>query len=367
MKVKCSRPALHEAIQLASSIVPARTPKPILQCAKLTADSASEKLTVSATDNEIAIRFTVSQVQIEQPGTMVIPAERLAAILHESADETIDLALEDATAEVRGQDAVFRIFGHDPDDFPVLEPADLTPAFAISADQLKRMVHLTTFAAARENTRYAINGVLWEQNAKKLRLVATDGRRLALVDGEVKPAAKNASNTAIIPVKALALLERMLHDGDEMVNIAFAPNQVVFSTERAEISTSLVQGRFPKYADVIPATSDKKAQLAADAFRHAVRRAALLTNEQSRGVQLHLENDTLHLSSSTPEAGDAEITMPVQYAAEPLTIGFNPQFLLDVLRVVSEPELVFELSDPAKPGLLRAGKDFSYVLMPVTV
>jgi len=367
MKVKCNRAALYEAIQLASSIVPARTPKPVLQCAKLWAGQPEGKLTVIATDGELTIRYVVGQVQVEKSGAAVVAADRLAAILHETTDETVDLAVKDTTCEVRGKDSIFRIYGQDPEDFPVIDQAKAEAAFSVKAEQLKRMIHLTAFAAARENTRYAINGVLWEQTGKKLRMVATDGRRLALADGEVSPGKKDAQNTAIVPLKALALLERLLHDGEEKLEIGFSGSQLVATTPLAEVSSTLAQGRFPKYTEVIPTGADKKAQVDAEAFRSAVRRAALLTNDQSRGILLAFEGETVCLSSSTPEAGDAEITMKASYEGAPLKIGFNPQYLLDMLRVISEAEVVCEFSDGSKPGLLRAGKDFSYVLMPVTV
>jgi DNA polymerase-3 subunit beta len=367
MNVKCNRSALHEAVQLASSIVPSRTPKPILTCAKLQASKQDQKLTVTATDNEISVKSVVPQVQVNADGAAVVPADRIAAILHESADETVELEATEANLQVVGRDSRFRIYGHDPEDFPVVAKVKQENALKIKAGLLKRMIQVTAFAAARENTRYAINGVLWEQQGKKLRMVATDGRRLAQVDGDVIPEKKDAESTTIVPIKTMTILERILHDPEEEVQIVFSSNQLCVSTALVELSSNLVQGRFPKYADVIPTDTNKKIQLESETLRSAVRRAALLTNEQSRGVQLEFTQDKLCLSSSTPEAGDAEINMQISYQGEALKIGFNPQYLLEMLRVINEPEVVCELSDGAKPGIIRAGKDFLYVIMPVTV
>jgi DNA polymerase III subunit beta len=367
MNVKCSRAALCEALQLASSIVPARTPKPVLQCARIQADQQDQKLTVTATDGEITIKYIVPQVQIVSSGVAVVPAERLASILRESADETVDLEVTDATCQVVGRDSRFHVFGHDPNDFPVVAPLERDGHLKIKAAMLRRMITQTTFAAAKESTRYAINGVLWEHQGKKLRMVATDGRRLARADGELAASEKEGDQSVIVPVKTLQLIERLLSDPDEKIQVSFTGNQINLCTALAEVVGNLVQGRFPKYSDVIPTGCDKKAQVEIEPFRSAVRRAALLTNEQSKGIHLVFDDGKLCLSSSTPEAGDAEITMKAGYKDAKFEIGFNPQYLLDMLRVIDEPELICEFTEGSKPGLIRAGKDFLYVIMPVTV
>jgi len=367
MKIKCNRAALYEAVQLASSIVPARTPKPILQCARIQADQQQQKLTITATDNEITVKYVVPQVQVNTEGAAVVPADKITSILHESADETVDLEVSDSTCQVVGKDSRFRIYGHDPDDFPVISETQRDKVVQIKAGSLKRMIHMTSFASAHENTRYAINGVLWEQQGKKLRMVATDGRRLALIDGEVTPSDKESEHTAIIPAKAWMVIEKVLHDPEEEIQISFSGNQMKACTALAEITGILVQGRFPKYADVVPSGCTKKANLEAEVFRSAVRRAALLSTEQTRGVLLSFSKEKLCLTSSTPETGDVEINMSISYTGEDMQIGFNPQYLSDVLRVIEEPEVTFEFIESAKPGLLGAGKDFRYVIMPVTV
>jgi len=366
MHIKCNRAALYEAVQLAASIVPARTPKPILTCAQLKAQQEGQKLTVTATDNEITINYLVAQVQVVSSGSAVLPADRLAAILHESSDETIELQVSQATCKVLGRDSRFNIFGHDPEDFPVISTPATDYTMKISAAALKRMIHLSAFATARESTRYAINGVLWEQKGKKLRMVATDGRRLAQVDGTLISAAGPEENTAIVPVKTMTILERILHDEQEKIEIQFTENQIIARTALIEMTSNLVQGRFPKYSDVIPTGCERKAQLEKEVFHSAVRRGSLLTTELSRGIQMAFSQEELVLFSSTPEAGDAEIKMKVKYDGEDTTIRFNPPYLLDMLRIIEEPELTCEFIDGSKPGLFRAGKDFVYVIMPVT-
>ena len=367
MKIQCNRAALHEAIQLASSIVPARTPKQILQCACLRAEEEGQVFEVLATDGDITLNYRVSQVQIEAQGSVVLPADRLAAILHESLDETLTLELKDSTCEVLGKGSRFHIYGFPPEDFPVVDIVEQDSPLLIQAAVLRRMIRMSTFAAAKEHSRYAINGVLWEQRGKKLRMVATDGRRMAQIDGNLAGSPGEQSCTAIVPAKAMLIAERILTDADEKVRISISENQIVLATARGRISANLVQGRFPKYSDVIPSGCDKMAQLDTEMVRSGVRRAALLTNEHSKGVLLAFSPGELCLTSSTPETGDAEVKIEARYEGAELKIGFNPQYILEALRVIEEPEVVLEFIDEAKPGLLRAGKDFLYVLMPVTV
>ncbi|MBN2209914.1 MAG: DNA polymerase III subunit beta [Sedimentisphaerales bacterium] len=365
MKVKCNRIALHEALQLAASIVPSRTPKAILQCAKL--QTIDNQLVVTATDNEITINYHVRQVESVQEGASVVPADRLTSILRESNDDVVHLEVENAICQVIGKDSRFRIYGHDPDDYPVTDMDIKDGGFKVKAGELRRIIGQVVFAAARESTRYAINGIFWEPQGKKLRLVATDGRRLAHVEGDLVSGAKEDAKSAIVPVKTMQLIERMLHDAEETVEIVLGENQLKAVTAQAEMTSNLVQGRFPKYSDVIPTGSDRKITVNAAALQSAVKRAALLINEQSRGVKMTFADETLTLSSSTPEAGDAEIRMPVEYKGEEFSIGFNPNYILEMLRVVEEEETVWEFTESSKPGLIRVGRHFLYVIMPVTV
>lgn len=365
MNIKCNRAALFEAVQLASSIVPNRTPKPILQCAKLEAKDG--KLVVIATDNEVTIKHTINQVQITDEGAAVIPADRITAILRESQDETIGLEVTDATCEVIGKDSRFRIFGHEQDDFPVIKTEMGDDVLTVNAQTLKSMLHQVTFAAARESSRYAINGVLWEKTGKKLRMVSTDGRRLAQVDGDTSSSQKEEQASVIVPVKTMIVLERILHDPDEKIEIGFSGNQVVIRTATVELSGNLVQGRFPNYEDVIPSSCEHKVELSVEVLQSAVRRASLLTNENSRGIALAFSEGKLQLTSSTPETGDAEINLEVDFQGAETTVGFNPQYLLEMLRVADQEKISFEFTDSKKPGLLRCGKSFLYVIMPVAV
>ena len=369
MKVICDRGALVDSLALIGRVVVARTPKPVLTCVKLTAD-ADTGLTLEATDTEVSVRLSSSRVEVGQPGEALIPADKLNAIVRESIDATITLAAEGDVAEVTGSDSKFKIYGHPAGDFPAKIDFPGKPDFTINAGDLHRLVAQTLFATARENSRYAINGVLFERTGNKLCVVATDGHRLALAKGTCK-AAKSDDKTpksAIIPTKALQLLLQLFDDAEQEVAVKLVDNQILFKADDAVMASNLVEGNFPPYGDVIPKDSDKKATLETDAFISAVRRAALLTNEESKGVRMAFSKDGLTISSRAPEMGEAEISVPVpEYTGDDIEIGFNPTYVLDALKVVDDSKVQLELKAGNKPGILRTGPNFLYVVMPVNL
>ncbi|MEX2389847.1 MAG: DNA polymerase III subunit beta, partial [Phycisphaeraceae bacterium] len=259
------------------------------------------------------------------------------------------------------------IFGQPVADFPPVPEFKGDADFEISAADLHRLIAMTIFATARENSRYAINGVLMERDGNKLVMVATDGHRLALARGTCKAVDKEV-RSAIVPTKALNLLLRLFDDAEQTVKIKVADNQILFQTDEALLASNLVEGNFPPYKDVIPKEGDKRATLDTDVFVSAVRRAALLTNEESKGVRMAFGTEGLTLSSRAPEMGEAEVSVPVpEYQGDPIEIGFNPVYLLDALKVVDAGQVQFEFKAANKPGVLRTGPSFTYVVMPVNL
>jgi DNA polymerase-3 subunit beta len=367
MKVTFNRSALAEALGLMTSIVPSRTPKPILKCVRIAV--AGKEMRIYATNLELGLDYLVSEVEVEQEGEVVVEADRLAAIVRESIEDVLVLESTDTTCEIRGADSHFKVYGQDPKQYPRMPsfgsgPGDMT----IGLDQLQAGIAQCLFATAKESSRYAINGVLWEAKGKKLMLVATDGRRLARCRVDLQQApGDGAEKKIIVPAKTMALLEKLGKREKEVVAIKLVDNQVLLSCANVVISSNLVEGNFPKYEDIIPSDYDKKLTLSTEAALSGVRRAALLTSEESKGVKLSLTSDALVFSGSSPEAGAAEVSMPVEYGGEPIEIGFNPQFLIDALRVIQTPEFQMELGQPDRPGVLKSSSDFLYVLMPINL
>ena len=366
MKVICNRGALLEALSIAGTVTSARTPKPILQCVKLSADA--DRLTIAATDLEVAIRYSDTQVQIEQPGETLVQADKLRDIVRESIDDTLSLELVGEQLHIKGQDSHFKIFTQNPADFPPVPDFEGEPDFKVQGKVLKQLIGQTLFAAAKEATRYAFNGVLTTVKGKRLILVATDGRRLALAKGDLVDAEKvTDGGQSIIPAKTLNLVDKLISDPEEAVSVKLTENQVIFHTNEATLTSNLIEGQFPPYEDVVPKECDRKMTAGTADLLSAVRRSALLTTQDSKGVRMTFTGKGLTLSSKSPEAGEATITFACKFEGPDLEIGFNPMFFTDALKVVNSDEISFELLAPNRPGLLKGGANFTYVIMPVNL
>lgn len=394
MKVICDRAALLAAINLVSGAVAARTPRLQLTCVKLVAtkNGSAGELTLSATDAEIALKLTLSQVDVKEPGEALIPADKIRQIVSaEEGESTLSIETAGETMHIKGGDAHFRVFGYPAADFPpipdfaeVVAGSTSTPkAKAViyhPAGSIGELVSRTLFATARENTRFAYSGVLLKRDGKRLEFVATDGRRLALARANIAGSEKDAKAVScIVPTKALAMLQKLIGDADEQIAIAITDNQILFSmgtspkdanVGRAVLVSNLVEGAFPPYEDAIPRDQDKKVTFDRDVLSSAVRRAAVLTNEESRGVRLAFKGKekSLELSSRAPEMGEAEIKVDLAgYDGEDIEIGFNPAFITDALKVITDPQVIMELKASGKPALIKSGQDFLYVVMPVNL
>jgi DNA polymerase-3 subunit beta len=366
MKVICNRGALLEALNVAGTVVASRTPKPALQCVKLSAPEKS--LTVAATDLEVAIRYTDHQVQIDEPGECLVPADKMRDIVRESVDDTLSIETSGDNAIIKGQDSNFKIFTQNVQEFPPVPDFEGEPQFEIAGGHLKQLIGQTLFAAAKESSRYAFNGVLVNVKGKKISLVATDGRRLAMAKGDlVSDNSGKDGVKAIIPAKALTLIDKLVDDPEEAVGFQIKENQVLVHTSNATLTSSLVEGQFPPFEDVIPKDCDKKMTASTADFLAKIRLASLLTTEESKGVRLTFTKKGLVLSSRSPESGEATVNFPCKYEGSDVEIGFNPTFLIEALRVVDSDEITLELTAANRPGLLKGGADFLYVIMPVNL
>ena len=375
MKVICDRAALVDAVNTVSGIVASRTPTPVLKCLKLTASKAEPAgLILTATDLEVGLRLGVAEVDVVEEGEAAIPAEKLSQIARACNDATLTIETEEHAVHIRGAGSHFKVFGYDPKEFPpVRDFTDTTVDCEINGRVLQRLITRTLFAAAVEHSRYAINGVLFARSGNQLRLVATDGRRLAMATGETSGG--DGDRSCIIPSKALKLAVKLVDDPDASIRMAIEDNQVLFAFGNGDepgltavLSSKLVEGAFPPFEDVVPKEHDKKVSFEASTLGNAVRQAALLTNEESKGVRMSFEREKLTLTSRAPEMGEATVEIKLDdYQGDPVEIGFNPGFIIDALNVIDGGPITFELKEANKPGVLRTGNDFTYVLMPVNL
>lgn len=389
MKLICDRAALQEAVTLAAGVVVARTPRPQLTCIKLTSRKTGKggagTITLAATDAEISLRLSRSDVEVQEEGEALVPADKLRSIVGALDDQpTLTLKTDGDVIAIEAPGAHFKVYGMPAADFPPVAefPAQGAHRFAIDADMMAQLIQRTIFSTARDNSRYAINGVLLKRQGKKLEMVATDGRRLALARGVCEPlsAGDDGAHSCIIPTKALNMVSRLMTGGVTRVRIAITDNQVFFAFDQDKdapaaggtlLSSNLLEGTFPPYEEVIPKDQDKKATFDVQVLNGAVRRAALLTNEESRGVKMSFSSGKgprLKVKSSAPESGEAEIEVDMKaYDGGDIDISFNPAFITDALKVVDGESVLVELKAPNKPGLIRSGNDFVYVVMPVNL
>ena len=404
MKVICDRGALMDAINLVAAVVPARTPTPSLSCVKLVAKKVggAGELTLSGTDAETSLHITITHVDVAEPGQVAVPADKLRQIVSaEDSEPTLTLEVQGDQCHIRGSNAFFKVFAYPATDFPPLPDfaqavsgsgADAAKSvFSQTAGSLMELVGRTAFATARETSRYAINGVLLKREGKKLEMVATDGRRLALSRATISGGSKGDASgniSCIVPTKALSIAAKLARDPAENVRIAISDSRIFFAFDaappgaavkdpdkapapRAVLTSTLVEGAFPPYEDVIPKDQDKKIIADRDELSSAVRKASVLTNEESRGVRMAFTSGDkrLKLSSRAPEMGESEISVGLSsYDGGDIEISFNPGFITDVLRVVADQDVIVELKAPNKPGLIRSQNgDFIYVVMPVNL
>jgi DNA polymerase-3 subunit beta len=367
MKAICHREGLLSACQLVSAAIPARDVKPILK--NLKAIAGDGRCTLMATDMEVGIRLDVQGLTILEPGEAIWPAAKLLAILRETRDDELTLSADPSACLVQGSSLEFEMPSEDPGLFPDLPVFAEDKFHEIAAGSLREMIRRTVFAAAEETARYSMTGVLWELEGDTARLVATDGRRLALAQGA---ASEHGGHTTkgqapVVPTKAMNLLERNLQDDDQTVKVCLRPNEVLFRTERGVIYSRLVEGRFPDYKQVMPKKQGARIVLQAAPFQAAVRQAAIMTDEDSKRVTFRFSKNNLTLQAQGATAGRSKVELPVAYDGKTLEVGFNPAYLVDMLKVLpSDAELTLDLIDASSPALFRCGADYSYLVMPLT-
>lgn len=368
MKVVCHREGLLTACQLASAAVAARDIKPVLKNLKAVVDD--ERCTLMATDLELGIRIEVRGLKVDDPGEALLPTNRLISILRESTDEELTVEANIESCVVKGERNEFEMPGEDPAAFPDIPSFAEEKYHELTAGVLRDMIRRVIFSAASaEHSRFgATTGVLWELEGDKATLVATDGRRLALMHGAAQAHGGHSTKgqTAVVPVKAMSLLERNLTEPDETIKISVRPNEVLMKTERAMIYSRLVEGRFPNYRQVLPAKHGAKLNLTVGPFLSAVRQAAIMTDDESKRVTFHFAKKKLTLQARGAESGRSRVEMPLEYEGKALEISFDPKFVVDMLRVL-EPDtpLTLELTDASTPAVFRHEPNYLYVVVPL--
>jgi DNA polymerase III subunit beta len=366
MKLHCHRPALAAALQVVSGVVPSRTPKEILKNIKL--EVAGGKATLLGTDSEVGIRYEIPGVEIESEGETLLPAARATAIVRELSEDSVDVSLSDDAVWIKTDKSEFRLSAQDASEFPPVAVFDEDRYVAITGKALKDAIRRTAFATDAESSRYALGGVQLELAGDKITFAATDTRRLAVYEAGCRVQGARSENQApVIPTKALSLIERSIPDAESEALLAVHANEALVKVGTSTIYSRLVDGRFPKYRDVIPTRAEVSIDLTVGTFYSAIRQAQIVTEEDSRGVDFKFAKGLLTLTSKSADVGQSVIQLPISFEGNELAILFDPRFIADFLRVL-EPEknIRLELIDAESAAVFRTDDSYTYVVMPLS-
>jgi DNA polymerase-3 subunit beta len=364
MKVLCNREKLHEALALANGVIPTRSTKPVLENVCLVAkDDAVE---VVGTDLEVAFRYRIEhEVSIEETGTAVIPARVTADFVRDLTGDQLTLAVRDGTCTITSGADHCELVTVDPDEFPSVSRFEGKGDFSMQGGVFTQLVGKTAFAAAKDAGRYAMHGILTEIADGQLRMVATDGRRMALATSPVDCSRPPAP--VIVPTKGMQFFCRAIQDPLDQVALHFTETQLGMRTKNAEIFVRLIDGDFPRYAAVIPAQTRNTLEADTDLLSRKLRLVANVTGEDARAVRFRLRKGELELFGHSAGRGEANARMDVDYKGEDAEIAFNPDYFLDGVKNCETSVVRLEFNDKTSPGKLDLGENYIYVVMPITV
>lgn len=354
MKFTTKRDDLSSRLQAVLGVISSRTTLPILGNVLLTA--TNDGITVAATDLDLSMTATVA-AKVNKTGSTTVPARTFAEVVRELPDEDVHVAVANHRMEVKSGQGVYKMSGMSPEEFPRLPGIPEGGAVTIPIDQLRSMVHRTIYAVSTDETRPALNGILWQSNGEKMHMVATDGHRLARVSVADNRLA-GLKNELIVPPKALSLVLKMATDDTAEVAVMFGEKNIVFKVGDVIITSRLIEGPYPNYNQVIPKGNDKFLTVDGATLAAAVRRVAVLSNSLTKQVKFALSGNTIELSATNQDVGgEARETIPCEYKGEDLEIGYNANYVLDMLKNFDAGNVVFELATSISAGLVRAADD----------
>jgi DNA polymerase-3 subunit beta len=363
MKFSVSKEKLLEGLQTVQNVVSTRTTLPILSNVLLHASDGILRLTT--TDLDVGVCGSV-EAQIEKPGATTLPARRLATIVRELPASDIQVEVDSKNvASIRCGQSFFKILGLPEEEFPPLPRFEDAKEFKLAQKDLRDGLKKTSYAISSDETRYVLNGILFSFKENKLTMVATDGRRLALVDIEVE-FPRSHEVEIIIPTKCVTELARLVGEQGD-VKMKVGENQVAFEVDGTLLVSKLIEGNYPNYRQVIPAEARERVTLERELFHNAVHRVSLLASDKSNSVKLVFSKNNIEIAANTPDVGEAHESLPVTYKGKDFSIAFNPDFLMAPLRNLTNDEVYLDLIDEMSPGVIKISTPFLYVLMPMRI
>ncbi len=367
MHITCEQPHLLKGVQTVSRAISSRTTMPIL--GNILLETTKDGVKLAATDLELGIQ-TVIPGTVKKGGAITLPARLLGEVVSNlpEADVQLHVAEGAAQAEIQCEDTTVEVMGLPATDFPFIPEPDATIVATLEAGLLRGMIRQTAFAVSTDETRPFLTGVFFATEDRTVRLVATDGGRLALRTAALGQQVKQKF-AVIVPAKAMHELARALSGASGDVTVAVAENHLVFTLPEIRLVSRLIAGQFPNYQQVIPQGYKQRLRLHTERFLRAVRRAAITARDSANVVRLSAKGSELTVTSSTPEVGKTVEKVPVQAEGEAMEVAFNARYLMDCLSILETDELTFELTGPLSPGAVRPldQQEYVYVLAPVRV
>jgi DNA polymerase III subunit beta len=357
MEFKAFKDDLISGCQMVQNVISAGVSLPILS--NMLIEAKKDKVYLTGTDLDIGISTSLA-AKVEKEGAVTVPAKRFSNIIRELAGEDIEIkGNKNHSVNIESGNSHFKLMGIPRDEFPKLPDFKDREFITLSQGLFRRMLQMSAFAISKDETRYVLNGACLQIKEEYMRMVTTDGRRLVLIEKKQGFPA-GLEKKIIIPSKTIQELIRNLSRETDL-KIVFGENQACFEFDETIITSRLIEGSFPDYEQVIPKELKEKIKVDKSLFYHAIKRVSLYTNPESSGIKIDVANDKIILSKSAPEIGEAKDQIPVEYSGQPLSIGFNPNYLLDVLKVLGGEEIELELAGPQKPGVIRQSKPHKYI------
>lgn len=371
MKFKINRDHFSNGLAQVLNVVGSKAAMPILSNVLIEAEK--DCISLTTTNLDLGIRCKI-KAEVKEGGSVTLPVKRLATIVRELPN--VDVAF-DSTAnhqvKIASGGSNFRIMGIGAEEFPKLPDSTDDKTYTLEQGEIATMLSNVSYAQSTDETRFILNGVYFNFKDEKLTLVATDGRRLALVSKELAVPATSAG-AIILPAKTVAELLRLLGKGDKL-KIAFNERRAAFQIDTGKDTSGLidsiylfskvVEGNYPNYQQVIPKETHQRLKLERELFLQCVHRAALVTSEKSNSVKIKLSSNLLEITASSPDFGESHESMAIAYSGVDLQVAFNPQFVMDPLRALTKDEVFFELKDEVSPGVFKTLESFVCVIMPV--
>lgn len=348
MKFTITRERLHEGLMAVAASVPTKTTLPVLS--NILVEASGKGIRLAGTDLDTAVSTTVP-AEVDEEGAVTLPARKLVEIVRELPSAAIRVTGSgEQRVNLECGRSRFKLLGIPKDEFPSFPPVRFDRGWAVTSSDLQKLIHHVTFAASTEESRPILNGVLWEQRGDQMRMVATNGHRLAKMDVPVSGSA--GSDDFIVPPKALEQVRRLFGPSDE-VEISKSDNHLGFRGGSTQVFTRLIEGPYPNYEQVIPRENDKAATIDKEALAGALRRVGVVASDQTHRVRLSFSPGALKFSVSTPDLGEAHDEIAITYDGDALEIGFNANYLLEVLKYMPTDEVRFTFSAPERAATVE--------------